>query len=86
MTTVADVARTLATITNHLEHQRRMIAKLDAKLDRLLAATDTATAPEGVRTLSDGRVFLPGTGTLGPRTLGPEAMAALLALDDKNPA
>lgn len=76
----------LNALTSEIREVRRQVGALDAKLDRLLAATDTAdTAPEGVRTLDNGRTFMPGTGTLGPRTLGAEAMAALAALDEAEP-
>lgn len=81
-----DIDRKLATLANHIDHQRRMLADIASKLDRLLALHDGADAPEGVRTLNDGRVFMPGTGTLGGRTLSAEAVAALNALDEARPA
>lgn len=78
------------------EQTRRRITvdqadRIEAKLDRVLRilTAGTSTRTEGVQHLADGSLFAPGTGTLRdahtPRTLSPEAQAALNALDQEPP-
>lgn len=62
--------------------EERLI-RIERKLDHLLGHEDPTV---GVRTLPDGRIFLPGTGTLGERALSDEAQAALDALETERPA
>lgn len=79
------ITNKLTAMTSEIREVRRRQIDLDAKLDRLLAMHEAADTPEGVRTLDDGRVFLPGTGTLGEHRLSPDAAAALALLDEERP-
>lgn len=64
--------------------------RLERKVDAILTALGTNHRhPNGVRTLANGDMFAPGTGTLRPpdnthRTLSPEAAAALAHLDNQD--
>lgn len=67
-----------------VEQFDRIERKLDAVLS-LLQGDQGRSGAASVRTLADGSTFVPGTGTLSnpdaPRSLNPEAVAALAALD-----
>lgn len=67
-----------------VEQFDRIERKLDAVLS-LLRGDQGRSGAASVRTLTDGSMFVPGTGTLSdpdaPRALNPEAVAALERLD-----
>lgn len=52
---------------------QQQLDRIEHKLDQVLGTT----TPAGVQHLDDGTMFLPGTGTIGPRPLSPQAQAAL---------
>lgn len=79
------ITNKLTAMTSEIREVRRRQIDIDAKLDRLLTLHEAIDMPEGVRTLDDGRTFMPGTGTLGEHTLSAEALAALAQLDEARP-
>lgn len=73
------VARKLDALASEVREVRRLVTLLvDAQHTRDPMET-------GVRTLPDGRTFVPGTGTLGDDELSPDAQAARDQLDQERP-
>lgn len=83
----SEMADDIHTLSRKIGAMHSELTATRKAVERLLAMhTERDTMDIGARTLADGRMFLPGTGTLGQHELGVEARAALDALDDKRPA
>lgn len=72
------IARKLDALTSEVREVRRLVTKLAN------AQASAQRQPEQVTRTPDGGMFLPGTGTIGQRTLSDEARAALDALEQTN--
>lgn len=71
-------------LSRQVKALRSEVSAVRKLVERVVVAQQQAK-PEGVRTLDDGRVFAPGTGTLGSSELSADAQAALEQLDQERP-